>query len=78
VIEPLTNPEKFGGTIDDAFSVVIPSLPGYGFSSKPKAPTGTRTIARLFDKLMTTVLGYQKLHCAGRRLGRGGIKLAWL
>ena len=59
VIEPLTNPEKFGGTIDDAFSVVIPSLPGYGFSSKPKTAIGPRTMAKLFDRLMTDVLGYR-------------------
>lgn len=59
VIAPLTNPEKFGGAVDDAFSVVIPSLPGYGFSSKPKAAIGPRTIAQLFDRLMTDVLGYR-------------------
>ena len=47
VIEPLTNPEKFGGSVDDAFSVVIPSLPGYGFSSKPKTAIGPRTIAQV-------------------------------
>ncbi len=59
VIEPLTNPEKFGGRSDDAFSVVIPSLPGYGFSSKPKTAIGPRTMAKLFDRLMTDVLGYR-------------------
>jgi pimeloyl-ACP methyl ester carboxylesterase len=35
IIEPLTNPTAFGGTASDAFDVVIPSLPGYGFSGKP-------------------------------------------
>src|SRR2546429_4041177 len=35
IIEPLTNPTAFGGTAADAFHVVIPSLPGYGFSGKP-------------------------------------------
>ncbi|WP_243445439.1 epoxide hydrolase family protein [Sphingosinicella microcystinivorans] len=35
VIEPLTNPTAFGGTAADAFDVVIPSLPGHGFSGKP-------------------------------------------
>jgi pimeloyl-ACP methyl ester carboxylesterase len=34
-IEPLTEPEKHGGSVDDAFHVVIPSLPGYGFSGQP-------------------------------------------
>jgi hypothetical protein len=37
VIEPLTNPAEHGGTASDAFDVVIPSLPGYGFSGKPAA-----------------------------------------
>ena len=35
VIEPLTEPQKHGGKADDAFHLVIPSLPGYGFSDKP-------------------------------------------
>src|SRR5262245_37063779 len=35
IIEPLTNPAAHGGTASDAFDVVIPSLPGYGFSAKP-------------------------------------------
>jgi pimeloyl-ACP methyl ester carboxylesterase len=38
IIEPLTNPTAQGGTATDAFDLVIPSLPGYGFSGKPKAP----------------------------------------
>src|SRR5438132_4600038 len=38
VIEPLTNPTAHGGSAADAFHVVIPSLPGYGFSGKPPAP----------------------------------------
>src|SRR6185503_926201 len=38
VIEPLTDPTAFGGDAADAFHVVCPSLPGYGFSDKPTAP----------------------------------------
>src|SRR3546814_9042208 len=38
IIEPLTDPTAFGGTESDAFHVVIPSMPGYGFSAKPTAP----------------------------------------
>ena len=38
VIGPLTNPTAHGGTASDAFHVVIPSLPGYGFSGKPTSP----------------------------------------
>lgn len=56
VIEPLAHPERFGGDMKDAFTVVVPSLPGYGFSGKPARPISPRTIARLFDVLMTDVL----------------------
>ena len=38
IIEPLTNPTAHGGTAADAFHLVIPSLPGYGFSGKPTTP----------------------------------------
>jgi microsomal epoxide hydrolase len=38
------------------FTIVVPSLPGYGFSGKPARPIGPRTVARLFDTLMTDVL----------------------
>ncbi|MDE2630088.1 MAG: epoxide hydrolase [Alphaproteobacteria bacterium] len=56
VIEKLAHPERFGGNENDAFTVIVPSLPGYGFSGKPKRPIGPRTVARLFDTLMTDVL----------------------
>lgn len=58
IIEPLAHPERFGGSKDDGFDVVVPSLPGYGFSSKPQKPIGPRTAAKAFDSLMTDVLGY--------------------
>ena len=38
IIDPLTNPTAHGGSVSDAFDVVIPSMPGYGFSGKPTAP----------------------------------------
>ncbi len=38
VVGPLTDPERFGGDASDAFHLVLPSLPGYGFSDKPKNP----------------------------------------
>jgi pimeloyl-ACP methyl ester carboxylesterase len=58
IIEPLTNPTAHGGTPADAFHLVIPSLPGYGFSAKP-ATTGwdPPRIARAWDTLMHR-LGY--------------------
>jgi pimeloyl-ACP methyl ester carboxylesterase len=57
-IEPLAYPSRRGGDPADAFDLVIPSLPGFGFSSKPDRPFGQRGTARLFDTLMTKVLGY--------------------
>jgi len=56
LIEPLAHPERFGGDESDAFTVVVPSLPGYGWSGKPARPIGPRMTARLFDTLMTDVL----------------------
>jgi pimeloyl-ACP methyl ester carboxylesterase len=41
VIDPLTNPTAHGGSAADAFDVVIPSLPGHGFSGKPAKPGWT-------------------------------------
>jgi microsomal epoxide hydrolase len=64
-IGPLTDPAKYGGSADDAFDVVVPSLPGFGFSSKPKAPIGPATTARLWHELMTSVLGYAKFGAQG-------------
>jgi pimeloyl-ACP methyl ester carboxylesterase len=66
VIEPLTNPEKFGGSADDAFDVVLISLPGYGFSS-PLKETGWNWwhTADLENTLMKDVLGYEKYATAG-------------
>jgi microsomal epoxide hydrolase len=69
VIDPLAHPERYGGKIDDAFSVVVPSLPGFGFSSKPAKPVGERTMARLFDKLMTATLGYSSYIAQGGDMG---------
>lgn len=58
VIDRLAHPERFGGNAEDGLTVVVPSLPGFGFSSKPRKPVGVRRIARLFDRLMTEELGY--------------------
>ena len=53
IIEPLTNPTAHGGGASDAFDVVIPSLPGYGFSGKPTAPGWTPPrIAKAWATLM--------------------------
>ena len=66
VIGPLTDPASFGGSADDSFDVVVPSLPGFGFSSKPKGkPIGPVTTAKLWHQLMTAVLGYTKYGAQG-------------
>lgn len=59
-IGPLTDPTAFGGRAEDAFDVVIPSMPGYGFSQKPQG-TGWESdrIARAWDVLMKR-LGYAR------------------
>jgi pimeloyl-ACP methyl ester carboxylesterase len=58
IIEPLTNPTAHGGTAADAFHVVIPSMPGYGFSGKPtETGWGAERIARAWIVLMKR-LGY--------------------
>src|SRR5690606_29538641 len=48
IIEQLAHPERFGGDIADAFDVVVPSMPGYGWSSAPDEPITTREIAALW------------------------------
>src|SRR4051794_33551864 len=67
VIPLLTDPARFGGDPADAFTVVAPSLPGYGFSFRPGQPRfGINAIAETFASLMTDVLGY------GRFVAQGG------
>ena len=65
IIEPLTNPTAHGGKAEDAFDVVIPSLPGYGFSAKPTKPGWNPvTIAKAWATLMQR-LGYTKYIAQG-------------
>jgi pimeloyl-ACP methyl ester carboxylesterase len=60
LIGPLTNPTEHGGSAEDAFDVVIPSMPGYGFSGKPTTTGwGIDRIARAWDTLMKR-LGYAR------------------
>ncbi len=74
VIMPLAHPEQFGGNAEDGFSVIVPSLPGFGFSSKPPKPISMRTCARLMDKLMTQVLGYKGYIAQGGDIGMAIIR----
>ena len=65
VIEPLTNPEQHGGRAEDAFHVVCPSLPGYGFSGRPsETGWGVEKIAGAWTQLMTR-LGYDRYLAQG-------------
>src|SRR5215212_6498410 len=65
IIEPLTDPTAHGATAADAFHLVIPSLPGYGFSGKPKAPGWNPvSIARAWATLMQR-LGYTRYVAQG-------------
>ena len=65
IIDPLVNPTAHGGTSADAFHVVIPSLPGYGFSGKPTAPGWNPvTIAKAWATLMQR-LGYTRYVAQG-------------
>jgi epoxide hydrolase len=65
VIEPLTDPTRHGGRADDAFHVVCPSLPGYGFSGKPATTGwGVGKVAEAWEALMVR-LGYDRYGAQG-------------
>jgi pimeloyl-ACP methyl ester carboxylesterase len=65
IIDPLTNPTAHGGSASDAFDVVIPSMPGYGYSGKPATTGwGVDHIARAWVTLMKR-LGYEKFVAQG-------------
>jgi len=71
VIGPLTDPVAHGGNAADAFHLVCPSLPGFGFSGKPTSPGwGIEHIADAWDELMTR-LGYARYGAQGGDWGAG-------
>ena len=76
IIQPLAHPQRFGGSEDDAFDVIVPSLPGFGFSGRPARPIGPRKMADLFNKLMTDVLRYPNYLAQGGDWG--GAISSWL
>ncbi len=66
LIPLLTDPASHGGDAADAFDVVVPSMPGYGFSGKPTAPgMSYRRVAELFAGLMRDELGYARYGAHG-------------
>jgi pimeloyl-ACP methyl ester carboxylesterase len=71
LVLPLTDPTAFGGRAEDAFDVVIPSLPGYGFSRPPtETGWGSERIGRAWDSLMKR-LGYTRYVAQGGDWGAG-------
>ncbi len=76
IIEPLAHPERFGGKVEDAFDVIVPSLPGYGFSAIPEQPIGPQATAELWHSLMTENLGYTKYAAQGGDWG--GFVTSWI
>ncbi|MVM31624.1 alpha/beta fold hydrolase [Spirosoma sp. HMF4905] len=66
LIPLLTDPANYGGNLDDAFDVVVPSIPGYGFSDRPhEKGMNSQRIASLFTHLMTETLTYPKFGAHG-------------
>src|SRR5215207_8856830 len=65
IIDPLVNPTAYGGSASDAFDIVIPSMPGYGFSGKPTSTGwGPEHMARAWAELMKR-LGYSRYVAQG-------------
>jgi pimeloyl-ACP methyl ester carboxylesterase len=71
IIPLLTDPASYGGNSEDSFDVIVPSLPGFGFSAHPHYPGGMKSLrsAELLSKLMTEVLGYQRYAAGGGDIG---------
>jgi microsomal epoxide hydrolase len=65
VIPMLTDPASFGGRAEDAFDVVVPDLPGYGFSDKPTKHGMIFQVHDLWARLMTEDLGYVRFGAHG-------------
>ena len=76
IIGPLAHPERSGGSAEDAFDVIAPSLPGFGFSGCPPRPYGPRKMANLLNRLMTEVQGYESYMAQGGDWG--GAIASWL
>ena len=71
VIGPLTDPVAYGGRVEDSFHVVIPSMPGFGFSGKPRERGyNPERIARMWVELMAR-LGYTRYAAHGSDWGNG-------
>ena len=72
IIPMLTDPGRFGGDPADAFTVVVPSLPGYGFSFRPgQRRCNVEAMGTVLGELMTAVLGYDRFGVQGGDWGAG-------
>ena len=72
IIPLLTDPARYGGNPDDSFDVIIPSLPGFGFSGRPTIEGFNNSkVSDLWVKLMTEELGYKKFAAGGGDIGSG-------
>ncbi len=71
IIPLLTDPASYGGNPENSFDVIVPSLPGFGFSDRPHFPGGMKSLrsAELLSKLMTEELGYQRYVVGGGDIG---------
>ncbi len=75
LIGPLTDPTRYGGRAEDAFDVVIPSLPGFGFSGRPaETGWGSERIGRAWDVLMKR-LGYTRYAAQGGDWGASVVQV---
>ena len=70
LIPLLTDPESHGAAATDSFDVVVPSLPGFGFSDRPTAPGFTKGVADTWAHLMRA-LGYERFAAHGGDIGAG-------
>lgn len=72
IIPMLTDPASYGGNAEDSFDVIVPSLPGFGFSGYPEhGDINNAHISAMWAKLMTEELGYTTFAAAGGDIGSG-------
>lgn len=71
ILPLLTDPARYGGSPSDSFDVIVPSLPGFGFSDSPRRSVTLAQTAELWACLMRDVLGYQRYAAAGGDFGSG-------
>lgn len=72
IIPLLTDPASHGGDPEDSFDVIVPSLPGFGFSGRPKlSGVNNFRVSEMWAKLMTEELGFPRFAAAGGDIGSG-------